>query len=415
MPRYLSFALWALVLIVGISLLIFRYGQPGPTPTPLDPSQIDPSATTLPNDLSSDGRELVEIPWDYLPHVDRFLLTDQNGNEFDSAELHGKPYVVSFFFASCPSFCRDLNNEIARVNQILNRTDIQFLTITVDPENDTTEVLKKYAAGYDAKPDRWAFLSGEQSKFVRVGLRMFNLVVDRDTHTDNIVLVDKWGRYRDRFKWDQPQDMKRFVEVARALAVEEAPPLGKKIQTRNVLAGVEPDNWGNLPWLRDFHLTGSDGAHFFSRDLTGQVWLVNFSQHGAGTKFVSPRWLSKIQSNLSAPVKLINLAIELNPEEHPLPAKDWISYSADWRKLARIGRETFGLNMVRSTNGEIGIDLELIDSISNSVFVIDRWGNVRDQVDVSEAASEARLIDLIQTYGSETIPPKPTMGFSVGD
>ncbi|MGB7328481.1 MAG: SCO family protein, partial [Rubripirellula sp.] len=351
----------------------------------------------------------------HLPHVDQFVFTDQTGAEFDSVQLHGQPYVVSFFFASCPSFCRDLNNELARVNKILNNTDIRFLTITVDPERDTTEVLKTYAAGYDAKPERWAFLLGEKAQFARVGQRMFNLVVDRDTHTDNIVLVDKWGRYRDRFKWDQPQDMKRFVEVAREVAAETEPPLGKMIQTRNVLAGVEPANWGNLPWLRDFHLTDADGKHFFSRDLTGEVWLVNFSQNGTGTNAVSPEWLRELQSSFSDAPKLINLAVEFDPETDPLPADDWVRYSTDWRKLARIGRECFGLKMLTTENGQPAIDTEFIESISNSVFVIDRWGNVRDQIDVSVAANQARLIDMIQMFQSETMPPKPTMGFSVGD
>lgn len=417
MPRYVLVALWSLVVLMGTGLLIYKLNNQPEQVISKDGS-VDVGGNSTPIN-TIDGRHFANTPWNHLPDVDRFILTDQTGEPFDSAELHGKSYVVSFFFAGCPSFCRDLNNELARVNTILNNTDIRFLTITVDPDNDSTDVLESYAAGYDAVPQRWAFLRGEMKDLVRVGQRMFDVVVDRDTHTDNILLVDKWGRFRDRFKWDQPDDMKRFIQVARKVAAETEPPLDQIIKTRNVRAGSEPENLGNSAWLRDFHLVRRDGSPFFSRELAGQVWLAHFSPRGIGNDVISPSWLKSLQNemangNASPTPKLINLAIDFNPNEDKLPSEDWVRFTCNWRKLARIGRECFGLNLIEiAENGEAQISQQVIDSVNTTLFVVDKWGRSRERIDVSTPNGQARLEVLIKTLQKETIPPKPTFGFSV--
>ena len=269
MSRKTPLLLWSLVAVVAaVMIYVSNTRREIPNGAP---------ATSENSNLSVDdkGRAFVEIPWKLLRDVDRFKLVDQNGNEFDSADLNGQAYAVSFFFSTCPSFCLDLNKQLERTNAALRGTDIRFLTLTVDPKNDTVEKLRTYADQFGAEPERWAFLTGQRHQLVQVGEHTFDVPIDPETHTDNIFLVDKWGRYRDRFKWDQPYDMKRFVEVAKEVAAETVPPFGKTIKTRNVMAGLVPDA-EKVPWVRDFHLTERSGKPFFSRELTGEVWIANF-------------------------------------------------------------------------------------------------------------------------------------------
>ena len=178
--------LWVLVVLSAAGVIYLRSGDRRVVESPLVVS-IDKDESDGTNlQLDSTGRAFAEVPWEYLPNVDRFELIDQEGNKFDSADLAGQAYVVSFFFASCPTFCMDLNKEIDRVNSALKGTDIRFLTLTVDPKNDTPEVLNKYADGFGAKPDRWAFLTGQNYQLVEIGENMFNVPVNPETHTDNI-------------------------------------------------------------------------------------------------------------------------------------------------------------------------------------------------------------------------------------
>jgi len=401
MPRYfVPGLLWVLVLLVAAALYFGpkRDGESGAS----NVLQLEPEIDGTGVKNTADGRAIPSVPWKHLPDVDRFVLTDQAGNDFDSAELHGRPYVVSFFFATCPSFCRDLNNKLHEVNQLVKKNDIQFLTITVDPENDTVKVLSDYAAGYDAKPDRWAFLTGAKDELVRIGQNMFNVVVDRDTHTDDILLVDKWGRYRDRFKWSSPEDMKRFVKVVAEVTNETQPPLDKTFATRNVMAGVDPPALGSVPWLRDFHLRDLNGEPFFSRDLTGKVWLAHFFGRG-GDSVETAKAIAGLAGGEAGELTVISIDAandSATSESDQIAAtlkQDGVDASVCGglpAKVRRIANEYFG----------VSVDDAKLESM---VFVVDRWGNVRKTVDVTRQDLSVLYPELKKQFASEVVPPKP--------
>ena len=77
--------------------------------------------------------------------------------------LRGKVVAVSFFYTACPDICPLLTQKLVEVQDSLGEdfgSKIAFISITVDPEHDTQEVLKDYAAGWEAKTAGWSFLSG---------------------------------------------------------------------------------------------------------------------------------------------------------------------------------------------------------------------------------------------------------------
>lgn len=392
--------LWSLVLVMGATVSVYLFTRP-------DVADVETPEAADSTEMPA-GVAIVDVPWKHLPNVSRFKLTDQNGDEFDSGQLMGeKPFVVSFFFADCPTFCRDLNKTLERASAALKDTDVQFLTISVWPERDTPEVLNKYAEGFGAKPDRWAFLTGQLYLIKQVGEHMFNVVVDRDTHTDNILLVDKWGHYRDRFKWDQPEDMKRFVKVVKEVAAETSPPMEGVVRTRNVMAGVEPKNLGLVPWIRDFHLTERSGKKFFSRDLVGEVWVGNFFFSTCpGICVRQNEYLRNIQSRLKekfpkvvsistdaatdTPERLREFADSMNADPN-----QWLFCTGDSVLTKRIGSEFF-----RAPAND--------DHHSSLLFVVDRWGDVRGSFDWQEPAQEIKMLELIDQLKQETQPPKPT-------
>ncbi|MEM7785380.1 MAG: SCO family protein [Planctomycetota bacterium] len=359
---------------------------------------------------NTDGVVMAKVPWEHLPDIDRFELTDQNGEKFDTAKLVGRPYVVSFFFANCPSICRDLNKQIERLNQAVKDTDIQFLTITVKPEEDTPEVLKRYAEGFGAEPDRWAFLTGDFYKIQEVGSHMFNVVVDPETHTDNIMLVDKWGRYRDRFKWQQPYDMKRFIQVAKDVAAEKDPPFGEVVETRNVMAGKPPNDLADVPWIREFHLTKRDGDSFFSRDLVGQVWICNlFFATCPGICKTQTEYLRELRVRLGDDcpqiVSISTNAADDSPavlrnyaEKYGLDTDDqsWMFLTGNPHLIKRIGSEFLA---APADEGHHSSDL----------FVIDRWGDVRGSFDWQDSEQEKAMLELIENLQTERFPPKPVI------
>ena len=350
------------------------------------------------------GAVLVDVPWKHLPHVPQFKLTNQIGEEFDSAELAGRPYAVYFFFATCPSICRDLNAQVQRLNQQLTGEDISFVGISVQPDKDTPEVLGRYAQDYGAEPSRWSMLTGQLYKVKEVGEQVFRVVIDPAIHTDNILLVDKWGRYRDRFKWDDPYDMKRFVDVVKEVNAETEVPLEKTVRTRNAMAGIEIDDVQSIPWIRDFHLVERSGDSFFSRDLTGSVWVANFfftSCPGICQK--QNEYLNGLQTRLEDhQATIVSITTDPNTD---LPAKLRTyaeSFNADKENwLFCTGNEL----LIRRISSEFFRAHSTSDHHSSQLFVVDRWGNVRGDFNWQKAEEEVAMIRLIDRLNAETVPP----------
>lgn len=80
-----------------------------------------------------------------------FRLTDPEGKERTLADFRGKYVLVFFGFVLCPQVCPTVLLHAAEARKMLGAEGerVQVLVITVDPERDTAELLKEYAAAFD--------------------------------------------------------------------------------------------------------------------------------------------------------------------------------------------------------------------------------------------------------------------------
>jgi protein SCO1/2 len=132
-----------------------------------------------------------------------FVLVSQDGTEVGLASLRGKVVVVAFIYTSCSDVCPLLTEKMARVQDNLGESfgrDVAFVSITVDPERDTSEVLRAYAEAFDADPAGWFFLTGEVEAVRRVAAR-YGLVTipgadDAIDHNLLTTLIDRRGTMR---------------------------------------------------------------------------------------------------------------------------------------------------------------------------------------------------------------------------
>jgi protein SCO1 len=90
-------------------------------------------------------------------------LTTQDGKRLSLKDLRGKVVAVTFIYTSCADTYPLLTAKLAGLQARLG-TDfgakVFFVAITVDPERDTPQVLKRYAQAYGANLAGWAFLTG---------------------------------------------------------------------------------------------------------------------------------------------------------------------------------------------------------------------------------------------------------------
>jgi protein SCO1/2 len=147
-------------------------------------------------------------PLPVLGQVPDFTLTDRDGRPLSRHDLDGKPWIADFIFTRCGVSCPLMTQRMAKLARELPQArDIRFASFTVDPVNDTPEVLADYARRHNA-PASWHFLTGDRDVIFRLAQKGFLLGIDADPppgaaapgepilHSTRFVLVDGQGRLR---------------------------------------------------------------------------------------------------------------------------------------------------------------------------------------------------------------------------
>lgn len=140
-----------------------------------------------------------------------FQLTNQDKKLISNQDMSGKVYLVEFFFSNCPTICPVMNTNMRHVEDQINNPNFGIISISIDPENDTPEVLKNHAKQIGVKSPNWHFLTGDRS-YIGTIADKFNIYVgdQKDeaeslNHSGMIALVDKKGNIRCRYgKNDMP-------------------------------------------------------------------------------------------------------------------------------------------------------------------------------------------------------------------
>jgi protein SCO1/2 len=151
--------------------------------------------------------------------VTTFSFTRSEGGTFTDKDLRGKISVVDFIFTSCGGVCPVMTSKMNEVYRLFQGTDvIQFVSISVDPQNDTPEVLAAYAREHGVNDGRWVFLTGPIEDVVNLTEKGFLLPADNlpGAHTSRFILLDPQGRIRGYY--DGTGDMGVLIEHIRQLA-----------------------------------------------------------------------------------------------------------------------------------------------------------------------------------------------------
>ena len=109
--------------------------------------------------------------------VPEFVLLNQDGKNFGSAQLRGKIWIADFIYTTCPGPCPMISSRMSELQKPLEKTDVHLVSFSVDPAKDTPQVLRGYAERLQAEPGRWDFLTGPQSTIYNLSRSGFKLAV----------------------------------------------------------------------------------------------------------------------------------------------------------------------------------------------------------------------------------------------
>jgi protein SCO1 len=132
-----------------------------------------------------------------------FTLTTQDGRWLSLNELRGKVVAVTFVYTTCADACPLLTAKMAALQSELGKDfgpKIFFLSITVDPEHDTPEVLARYAQAHGADLTGWTFLTGTPDE-IRLVTRQYGIYYQQQPagdidHTFLTSVIDQRGTLR---------------------------------------------------------------------------------------------------------------------------------------------------------------------------------------------------------------------------
>jgi cytochrome oxidase Cu insertion factor (SCO1/SenC/PrrC family) len=158
-----------------------------------------------------------------LAEVPAFELTDQNSQPVTPKLLAGKPWVADFVFTHCAGPCPVMTRKMAELQKKM--MSVQFVSFSVDPERDTPDVLKAYAATFGADESRWRFLTGSKDAIFATARGMLITAAPADAdkpilHSEKFLLVDGEGKIRKYYDSKSPEALAALKEDAASLAEE---------------------------------------------------------------------------------------------------------------------------------------------------------------------------------------------------
>ncbi|AUC74262.1 SCO family protein [Olleya sp. Bg11-27] len=133
--------------------------------------------------------------------VPEFSFTDQDGKTITNKDYLGQVYVVDFFFTTCPTICPRMSKNLAMIqDKFKDNPDFGIASFSINPENDTPEVLKAYAADYGVTSSNWHLMTGAKEDIYKLSNIGFNIFVNIENfeHSGDFALVDKEGYLRSR-------------------------------------------------------------------------------------------------------------------------------------------------------------------------------------------------------------------------
>lgn len=135
-----------------------------------------------------------------------------DGNDYQSENSRIK--VVAFFYTACPDICPFTMSDLKEAYDELHKQgvfdeQVEFVSITLDPESDTEERVMNYAHSFNAATDQWRWLRGteQETALVTEEFSMQRVKVEGQiVHSTTLYLVDADHQIRGAYQMATARD-----------------------------------------------------------------------------------------------------------------------------------------------------------------------------------------------------------------
>jgi protein SCO1 len=171
------------------------------------------------------------------PAVPDVEVLDQDGRKlrFYSDLVQGKTVAINFIFTTCTTICPPLTANFAKMQKNMREkgeAGVHLISVSVDPENDTPERLKKYAELFHAGPG-WTFVTGRRSDLEQIW-KAFNIYLSsKQDHPPTVAVGNDVTHV-----WNYASGL---TSAAKLGAVIEATLKGTEADTKPAVSGAEKE------------------------------------------------------------------------------------------------------------------------------------------------------------------------------
>jgi protein SCO1 len=156
-----------------------------------------------------------------LRQLKQFTFTTHTGSVLTADDLKGKFVLVSFFFTRCSGICPMVAASVKRIhNHIKDQSNLVFVSVSVDPENDGTKQLNEFRERMKIPYANWYFTTGNKDEIYALARDVFQSdVTVRGTkdqadflHTESVYLLDKDLYLRGMYRTRGNPDLERLTK-----------------------------------------------------------------------------------------------------------------------------------------------------------------------------------------------------------
>jgi protein SCO1/2 len=155
-----------------------------------------------------------------------FKMQNLDGETVTLGNTSGKARLVYFYFGHCPDVCLGTNYLLSQVQEGLKEAGVfgnktLLLSITFDPERDTTEYLKEYSSRMEADSSGWYFLRDDDVEKSRKLAEAYGVSIipdgDNFIHANLFTLLDGKGKVQKVYSPNEvlvinPDKREEFIE-----------------------------------------------------------------------------------------------------------------------------------------------------------------------------------------------------------
>lgn len=162
--------------------------------------------------------------------VSDFELINQNGDTITNKDYENKIYVVDFFFTRCGSICPIMTNNMKKIqDKFLENDNLMLLSISVTPNIDNVETLKKYAKSKGVINSKWNIATGNKKHIYELARKSYFAVLKKGDgglqdfiHTPNFILIDKKKQIRGIYDGTDDMEIKRVINDIKTLQIKNS-------------------------------------------------------------------------------------------------------------------------------------------------------------------------------------------------